>query len=118
MTRFQDNIPIYLQIADDIKEQIISGKLQAGEKIKSVREYSLFYEVTVLTVHRALQLLETEGVVETKKGVGSFIIAGVRPILENKMVDTQVQEFIGKMGNMGISRDSILHFVQEALANE
>jgi len=118
MTKFQDTAPIYLQIANAIKEQIISGKLQAGEKLKSVREYSVLYEVTALTTHRALQLLEAEGVIETKKGVGSFIVAGVQPILETKMIDTHIQEFISRMGNMGIPKDTILQLVKEALANE
>ena len=118
MTKFQDSTPVYLQIANDIKEQIISGKLQEGEKIKSVREYSVLYEVTMLTAHRALQLLEAEVVVETKKGVGSFVIAGVQSVLEIKMVDMQVREFVGRMGNMGISKDDILQLVQEVLANE
>jgi len=115
---FQDNMPIYVQIANNIKEQIISGKLKDGEKIKSVREYSVFYEVTALTMNRAMQLLETEGVVQTKKGVGSFITAGVQPVLKTKMIGAQVQEFIYRMRNMDIPKADILHLIQEALAND
>jgi len=116
--KFQDNVPIYVQIANDIKEQIISGALKDGEKLKSVREYSVLYEVTTLTMHRAIQLLEMEGVIQTKKGVGSFVASDVQPALETKMVNNQVQEFIRRMGNMGIQKVDILQLVQEALADE
>lgn len=115
---FQENIPIYVQIANDIKEQIISGKLQDEDKIKSIREYSLFYEVTTLTIQRAIQLLESDGVIQTKKGVGSFISIGVRQILEKKIVFAQVQEFIQRMRNMGIEDDLIILLVKEGLKGD
>ena len=70
---FQDNIPIYVQIADDIKNEIISGKLQAMDKLLSVRQYSAKYQVTALTIQRAVALLESEGIIHTQKGVGSFV---------------------------------------------
>jgi len=107
-----------MQIANDIKEQIISGQIKDGEKLKSVREYSVIYEVTTLTIHRAIRLLEAEGVIQTKNGVGSFVISGVQPTLENKMVSAQVQEFMNRMKSMGIPKADILKLVQEALANE
>jgi len=118
MMEFQDNIPIYVQIANDIKEQIISGVLEDGEKLKSVREYSVLYEVTTLTIQRTIQLLETESVVYTKKGVGSYIVEGVQKVLETKMVNMQVQEFIRRMKNMGVPKVDTLNMVQEALTNE
>jgi len=110
---FKDNNPIYMQIANDIKEQIICGKLIDGDKLKSVREYSVFYEVTTLTIHRAMQLLEADEIVKTKKGVGSFIVSGVQSALGSKMVKAQVKEFIHGMGNMGISEEDILKLVRE-----
>lgn len=114
---YQDNIPIYVQIANSIKEQIISGKLQDGDKLKSVREYSVIYEVTTLTIQRVIQLLETEGIIQTKKGVGSFVVSGIQPSLENKMVNEQVKEFILRMKNMGIAKDEIIALVKEGLEN-
>lgn len=115
---FQENIPIYLQIANDIKEQIICGKILEGSKLSSVREYSLMYEVTTLTIQRAIQLLESEKIVETKKGIGSFVNIGIQSILKNKMVDLQVKDFIQGMKNMGVVKEEILHLVKEELEVE
>jgi Predicted transcriptional regulators len=115
--RFQDNIPIYVQIANDLKEQIISGKLQDGDKLGSLREYSVEYEVTTLTMQRTFNLLESEGIIQTKKGIGSFVVLGVQSSLENKVVNLQVEEFLTRMKNMGVSEEDILTIVKERLKN-
>jgi len=116
---FKDSVPIYIQIANDIKEQVVSGKLVDGEKLKSVREYAVFYEVTPLTVQRAMQLLETESVIQAKKGIGSFIVLGARSTLESMMIHTHVKEFVRGMKNMGIhTEESVLELVKEALTDE
>ena len=115
--RFQDNIPIYVQIANDIKEQIISGRLKDGEKLKSLREYAVMYEVTTLTMQRAFNVLESESAIETKKGIGSFVITGVQSSLESKVVSMQVEEFITRMEKMGIAKEEIMRLVKERLKN-
>jgi GntR family transcriptional regulator len=114
---FQENMPIYVQIADNIKDQIVAGKLNDGDKLKSIREYSVMYEVTALTMQRALGLLEAEEAVETKKGVGSFVKTGVRDLLKIKIMEELVRDFISRASNMGISEEEILQSVKEGLKN-
>ena len=114
---FMENIPIYVQIATDIKDQIIAGKLNNGDKLNSIREYSIEYEVTALTMQRAIGLLEHEAVIETRKGVGSFIKPGVREQIRAKLVEELVQNFIARAANMGISGEELLTFVKEGLDN-
>ena len=64
---FQNDQPIYIQIGTFIKEQIINGTIRPGEKLPSVREYAVFFEVSPLTIHRTVQYLESEGIIETRK---------------------------------------------------
>ena len=109
--KFTENIPIYVQIANDIKDQIISDKLHEGDKLRSIREYSQEYQVTTLTLQRAMALLEQESVVHTKKGVGSFVNAGVKDTLKTKMVQELVQEFITRITNMGLSKAEIIDWI-------
>ena len=116
--KFLENIPIYVQIANDIKDQIIAEKLHDGDKLSSIREYSIAYEVTALTMQRALALLEQEGVIETKKGVGSFVKHGVREQLKRKIVEELVRDFIARAANMGITGGEILNIVKEGIENE
>jgi len=113
--RFQENTPIYVQIANDIKERIVAGKLCEGEKLSSIREYSAEYEVTGLTVQRALGLLEHEGVVRTRKGVGSFVNSDMRDMLRDSIMDELVREFVTRAANMGVSGVEIMVRVKDGL---
>lgn len=112
---FQTMIPIYIQIATDIKEKIIRGELVEGEKINSIREYASFYCVTTLTVQRALQFLEQEQIIWIQKGIGSFVKEGSKNKLEYDMMKEQVQGFIHSMRKMKFSDEAILSIVKKEL---
>jgi len=115
--KFQENIPIYVQIAVDIKAQIIAGTLAEGDKLLSIREYSLHYAVTALTMQRAMGLLEVYGILQTKKGVGSFVEKGVQMDLKNDMITKQIKAFITQLSRIGLSGEEILDLVKEGIAN-
>lgn len=104
---FNTEQPIYLQIGMDIKEQIVGRKLVPGEKLRSVREYSVYYEVSPLTIQRAMQYLESEGVIYSQKGVGNFIKADVMDSLEGSMLDEKIRGFIGHLRKCGLSDEDI-----------
>lgn len=69
----QDNRPIYLQIADKILNDILSGRLQAEGRIPSVRELAAESQVNVNTVVRTYELLERDGVIFNRRGLGYFV---------------------------------------------
>ena len=110
--------PIYLQIGDFIKEEIVSGRLTPGDRLKSVREYSLLFEVSNLTIHRALRQLELEGVIVTRKGVGSFVSSRVDSEAQLDMIQSHVKDFISKMRKFGLNGSAILAFVRDGLDSE
>ena len=110
--KFTENVPIYVQIANNIKDQIISGKLIEGDKLRSIREYSVEHAVTSLTMQRAIGLLESEGVIHTKKGVGSFVNTGMKEELKSKMVEELVREFLVRTANMGLTTDEICALIR------
>ena len=58
---FENTTPIYLQLMEEIKTQIISGRLAPGERLLSVREWALKEQVNPNTMQRALSELEREG---------------------------------------------------------
>lgn len=73
MNDFDATIPIYLQIMNDIKRDIVTGRLGQGAKLPSVRECAEANTVNPNTVQRAYQELEREGVSETRRGMGTFV---------------------------------------------
>ncbi len=66
-------IPIYRQVMDQLKMQVATERLKVGERIPSVRQLALSLAVNPLTIAKAYTELEREGVIETQRGVGTFV---------------------------------------------
>ncbi len=69
----RDKRPLYLQIADDLRNKIISGALREGDKIPSVRELAAEHSINPNTIQRSMRELENEGIIETIAGKGCFV---------------------------------------------
>lgn len=67
--------PLYEQIVMQIKAQIMSGELQAGEALPSIRSLAKSLHISVITVQKAYDLLQTDGFIETTAGKGCFVSA-------------------------------------------
>lgn len=70
---FNNNIPIYIQLVEQLKIYIISGKLEAGERLPSVRDLALQTKVNPNTMQKALAELEELGLVYTERTNGKFV---------------------------------------------
>ena len=69
----EDNMPIYMQIMNRIRDAIASGELAAGDKVPSVREFASEFEVNPKTMQRALMELEREGILVSERAIGRFV---------------------------------------------
>ncbi|MDO4436448.1 MAG: GntR family transcriptional regulator [Coriobacteriaceae bacterium] len=76
--------PIYEQITVQIKEQIMSGGLKAGEQLPSIRALANSLRVSAITTKRAYSDLETQGFIETVQGKGSFVAGGNDELLREE----------------------------------
>ena len=66
-------VPIYRQIKDQVREQIMAGRLKEGDQLISVRELAAQLKVTPVTISKAYSALEAEGLLERRRGIGLFI---------------------------------------------
>lgn len=117
---FDNNLPIYLQIMNHMKKQIVVGKLKAGDKIPSVRELAVELQINPNTVQRTFQELEREQIVETKRGLGRYVTSEVDKIMEIKkeMAGDLIDRFIQGMQELGFRNDDIITIVAEAVNDE
>lgn len=67
------NQPIYEQIASQIEEMMMNGELQRGDTIPSVRDLAQSLHVSIMTVQKAYEELQKEGLIESTIGKGSFV---------------------------------------------
>ena len=71
--KMQDPRPIYTQIVDGVKEQVVKGMLKPNDQVPSIRQLASMLAVTPNTVSKAYQELERQGVIVSVKGKGNFI---------------------------------------------
>ena len=111
---FDKNIPIYLQIEEQIKLDIIKNKYKPGEKIPSVREYALMLKINPNTINRALLELEEEGLINTQRTSGKYITEDTKTIekLKKQYIETTTNEFINKMKEINVSKTEILELLK------
>ena len=83
---FDSNRPIYLQIIEIIKNNIISGIYNPGDKIPSVRELAATFKVNPNTIVKSLYFLEIEGLIYTDRTNGKFITNDLSLIKKNKEI--------------------------------
>ncbi|MBO7587980.1 MAG: GntR family transcriptional regulator [Bacteroidaceae bacterium] len=82
---FNQNKPIYLQIADGISEKILSGELKEGDRILSVRELGAELGVNPNTAMRSYEKLTADGIIYNQRGIGYFVSEGARAVALDKM---------------------------------
>lgn len=66
-------VPIYLQVVQQVKQRIATGALLPGEKLPSVRDIAEQLRVNPNTIARAISELEHQGIVETRRGTGTYV---------------------------------------------
>ncbi|WP_341282144.1 GntR family transcriptional regulator [Paenibacillus sp. FSL H8-0537] len=117
---FDNNQPIYIQIMNYIKQQIISGKLNPGDKIDSVRELAVELQINPNTIQRTFQELEREGIVETRRGLGRYVTSEEAAIvsIKKEMAADLLGRFIQGMRDLGFKQEDIVAIVSEAVSKE
>ena len=102
--------PIYEQISAQIRAQILSGALEAGERLPSIRALADGLGVSVITTKRAYSDLEGEGLVETVQGKGCFVSQQNKALLrERRMrrVEDLMAQAASEARDIGLARDEL-----------
>lgn len=110
MAEFQASNPIYMQIVDKINQQIIRGELMPGNKLPSVREMAVQTGVNPNTIQRTYSELERMGIVETKRGQGTFVTENIDLInmLKVRLQMDIIEAFVRNMKELGFSEEEML----------
>ena len=88
-------VPIYEQIEEQIKSQIMTGSLAAGEALPSMRVLAKELKISIITTKRAYEDLERDGFIESVTGKGSFVKAVNSDIIKENMM-FEIQELLDK----------------------
>ena len=112
---YNSSLPIYLQVANLIKRDIVTGKRELGEKLPSVRELAVSYTINPNTVSRVYKELEMEGVCFTRRGMGTFVTENPKKVksMKEEMAGTLIREFLEGMQQLGFNRVEAIRILEE-----
>jgi len=111
---FDNERPIYVQLVEKIRLDIISGKLKSSERIPSVRELALEARVNPNTMQKALVELEEEGLLYTERTNGKYVTDNKKLIekIKKELAEEKVSIFLEDMKNIGIESDEIINYLK------
>lgn len=118
--KFDNNIPIYIQISNIIKLQIVTKQLKSGDKLPTVRDLAETAGVNPNTVQRALSDLETEGFVYSVRTTGRFVTDNVDLIQRTRveLAQNELETFVSNMLNLGFEKIDLVAQLEEFLKGE
>lgn len=106
--------PIYLQIKEQIKNQILNGQLQDGELLPSIRNLAQNLKISVITTKRAYDELEQEGLVTSVSGKGTFVSGNNKESIREikyRALEDQIRITIKESRVMGLTKKDLLNLV-------
>ncbi|WP_373714036.1 GntR family transcriptional regulator [Streptococcus sp.] len=118
--KFDNNIPIYIQISNIIKLQIVTKQLKSGDKLPTVRDLAETAGVNPNTVQRALSDLETEGFVYSVRTTGRFVTDNVELIQKTRveLAQQELDSFVTNMLDLGFEKIDLVAQLEEFLKGE
>lgn len=111
----RDALPIYAQIVDQVRQLVGRGALARGERLPSVRDLAVRLRVNRNTVAKAYAHLEGDGVLETRKGEGTFVAAAPRWSQQRSRHELQpaVDRLVAEAARLGVSGQDLIELVRE-----
>src|SRR5881392_2671065 len=113
---FKSGKPVYLQVVDQVKAAAASGAMQAGEALPSIRPLAEELRVNRNTVAKAYAELESQGVIETLAGKGSFLRANGSPYkkeVRRRLLSDEIDEAVVQAHHLQVSKDEFLRLAEE-----
>lgn len=112
---FTDRIPIYVQVQDAIIKKIILGDYEPGDKIPSIKDLAKDFKINANTVSKSLTDLEAQGILETRRGMGTYIVEDKDMIEEtvDKYIGSRVSDIIREFEMLGIDKQRLIELVKE-----
>lgn len=107
-------VPVYRQVLQQVRERILGGQLVRGEQLPSVRELSARVGINPLTAAKVYQFLEAEGLVETRRGQGTFVAGAAKKLSaasRRAEIEPALRQLVAEAIHLGIECGSLQELV-------
>lgn len=112
---FDNERPIYIQLVEMIRIDIVSGKFKKGQKLPSVRELALIMKVNPNTMQKALVELENEKLIYTERTNGKYVTEDEKKLekIKKQLAQEKVNNYLNSMKSIGINYEDAIRYLQE-----
>jgi DNA-binding transcriptional regulator YhcF (GntR family) len=114
-----DSQPIFLQIAERIENDIISGDLPEESQVPSTNQFASFYQINPATAAKGVNLLVDEGILYKKRGLGMYVATGARAKLREKRKNQFFEQYVVTMlqeaEKLGITTEQLTEMIQRGV---
>ena len=114
----RNGVPTYLQLVQQVHQAVRLGVLKPGDQLPTVKEVVGTLTINPNTVLRAYKQLDLEGIVEGRRGVGTFVAGGVAPIPpddDRKALRSALERWIARARAAGLDDDAIAMLVDDTI---
>ena len=116
---FRSGVPIYTQVVEQVRQQVVSRKLNPGDQLPTVRALALELRVNFNTIARAYRLLDEAGIISTQQGRGTFILEAPPPERSDKLkrqaIEALTRDYLSEAFRLGCSSDEIQNTLKDQL---
>ncbi|MBU9735992.1 GntR family transcriptional regulator [Diplocloster agilis] len=113
---FEEERPIFIQIAEGIEDAILSQAFPEESQIPSITEFSVTYQINPATALKGINLLVEEGIVYKKRGVGMFVSKGAVQVLREKrkeqFYDRYIRTMVDEAKRLQLSPQDIVNLIE------
>lgn len=109
------NEPLYLQIMNQIKAEILKENLKEGDLLPSIRNFASDLNVSVLTIRRVYRELEEEGFIVSQAGLGTFVSVKNIELLKDaryRSIESKLEEVVEMSKSLGVTKKDILEMLE------
>ena len=113
---FQEERPLFLQIAEQLEEGILSGAFPEEDRVPSITEYSVAYKINPATALKGINLLVDAGLLYKKRGLGMFVATGAKEKLmaqrRNRFFVDYIEKVVKEAKNLGLSATDLTNMIE------
>lgn len=114
---FNDSSPIYVQIAAQVEEQILSGELGGDDQVMSTNAYASFYRINPATAAKGFRQLVDEGILYKRRGLGMFVspdaLEKLRAKRRGRFFAEHVEPMVAEARMIGVPLDEIVKHIEQ-----
>ena len=113
---FQEERPIFLQLAEQLEDGILSGAYPEESQVPSITEYSVTYKINPATALKGINLLVDAGLLYKKRGLGMFVAEGAKEKLEagrrEKFLADYIEKLVREAKNLGLDASELSEMIK------